>query len=82
MHPPVASSAVEQEPAEFPFQFSFRLEELHPQALRGGSEPRLIPRIDCVGFLDKPVGVLRPIGDGVDRALEDFAVNDSCHAAR
>jgi hypothetical protein len=30
VHPPVAASAVEQQPAEFPLQLGLRLQELHP----------------------------------------------------
>jgi hypothetical protein len=33
MHPPVAASAVEQQPAEFPLQLGLRLQELHPEGL-------------------------------------------------
>jgi hypothetical protein len=33
MHAQVAAPTMEQEPAEFPFQFGLRLQRLHPQAL-------------------------------------------------
>jgi hypothetical protein len=34
MHPPVAASTVEKDPAEFTLQFGLRLQQFHPQVLR------------------------------------------------
>jgi hypothetical protein len=72
-HAPIAPPAVDQDPAKLPLQFGLRLQEFHPQSLRGSDEARLVSWIDRVGLLDQAVGVSGSFGDGVDGPLEDLS---------
>jgi hypothetical protein len=82
MQPPVASSTVEKEPAEFALQFGFRTKQLHPQTLRCRHEARLVSRIDLVGFLNESIGVSGSIGDGSDSPIKDLALLVMTHGHR
>jgi hypothetical protein len=64
--PPVATPAIEDDVAQLPLEFALRLEQLHPEALRGSDESRLIARVDFVGLLDHSIGVCSPIRKGTD----------------